>query len=81
MLRKVLVAFGLALAVTASPLGALAHEGHDRRRQGKEGEEGKAEEGRRGDRRAAAVWVRPSIAMAASRVWQQMDRSQHCRND
>lgn len=29
MLRKVLVAFGLALAVTVSPLGALAHEGHD----------------------------------------------------
>jgi uncharacterized GH25 family protein len=29
MMRKVLVAFGLALAVTLSPLAAVAHEGHD----------------------------------------------------
>jgi hypothetical protein len=28
-MMKVLAAFGLALAVTLSPLAAVAHEGHD----------------------------------------------------
>jgi hypothetical protein len=29
MTRRFLVAFGLALAVTLSPLGVLAHDGYD----------------------------------------------------
>lgn len=45
MMRKVLVAFGLALAVTLSPLSAAAHEGHDHGTKAKKVKKAKPKKG------------------------------------
>jgi len=45
MIRKVFVAFGLALAVTLSPLGAAAHEGHDHGTKAKKVKKAKPKKG------------------------------------
>jgi hypothetical protein len=45
MMRKVLVAFGLALAVALSPLVAVAHEGHDHGTKAKKVKKAKPKKG------------------------------------
>ena len=45
MMRKVLVALGLALAVTLSPLGAIAQEGHDHGTKAKKVKKAKPKKG------------------------------------
>ena len=45
MMRKVFVAVGLALAVTLSPLGAAAHEGHDHGTKAKKVKKAKPKKG------------------------------------
>jgi hypothetical protein len=78
MMRRVLVALSLMLAVSLLPSAAFAHAGHD---HGTKAKKPKPKEGYGGDRRTAAAWVTPSVAAVASLVRQQMGRTQHRRND
>jgi hypothetical protein len=81
MMRKVLVALSLMLAVSLLPSAAFAHAGHDHGAKAKKVKKPKPKEGYGGDRRTAAAWVTPSVAAVASLVRQQMGRTQHRRND